>query len=288
MAITNPIILAVDDNPDSLSVLNQALSAQDYTVLIANSGQQALKILSKASPNLVLMDAIMPEMDGFETCQQIKIIYPDLPIIFMTGLSETEHIVKGLASGGVDYLVKPLNHEELLARVRVHINNAQLTSSTKLALDSTGQHMAALSDAGTVIWTTEQAQAFIDGFSSKEKRHLKDWLQATATNDTLEVQQGNNTLILTYIKLQSDGSHLVKFKSQNLKLATQTLKLKLKITRREADVLFWVAQGKTDWEIAQILSISERTVNKHLEQIYRKLGVNNRTSATSQAMTVLQ
>jgi DNA-binding response OmpR family regulator len=287
MPINNPIILAVDDNPDSLNLLNDTLSAHQYTVLIANSGKQALSILNKASPSLVLLDAMMPVMDGFETCQNIKKLHPDLPVIFMTGLSETEDIVKGLSAGGVDYLVKPLDHQELLARVRVHINNAKLANSTKSALDSTGQHMAALNNQGQVIWTTEQAQVFIDTFSSKDKKHLTDWLLTANSGYNLEIQQGQSTLVLTYTESSSEGSHLIKFKSHDLKLETQTLKLKLKITRREADVLIWVAKGKTDWEIAQILSISERTVNKHLEQIYRKLGVNNRTSATALALSAL-
>ncbi len=287
MSTENPIILAVDDNPDSLNILNETLSANGYTTLVANSGQQALNILHKATPNLVLLDAMMPGMDGFTTCQNIKQLQPDLPVIFMTGLSETEHIVKGLSAGGVDYLVKPLKHQELLARVKVHLKNARLTNSTKSALDSTGQHMAALNDQGQVIWTTEQAQVFIDSFSSKDKAHLIKWLHSTSTNATLEIAQGNTTLVLTYTDKPYTGAHLIKFKSHNLKLETQTLKLKLKITRREADVMFWVAKGKTDWEIAQILSISERTVNKHLEQIYRKLGVNNRTSATTLAINVL-
>ncbi len=287
MSADSPIILAVDDNSDSLRVLNDALHCQGYTVLIASSGQEALNILYKASPNLVLLDAIMPKMDGFETCKHIKKLHPHIPVIFMTGLSETEHIVKGLSAGGVDYLVKPLNHQELLARVKVHINNAKLTNSTKSALDSTGQHMAALNNQGQVIWTTEQAQIFIDTFSSKEKKQLIDWLFSAQPDDSLEIRQGQSTLVIIYTDASSEDSHLIKFKSHDLKLETQTLKLKLKTTRREADVLIWVAKGKTDWEIAQILSISERTVSKHLEQIYRKLGVNNRTSASALALNAL-
>lgn len=287
MSNQNHIILAVDDNPDSLKVLYEVLVSQGYTTLVANSGHQALNILSKAAPNLILLDAMMPEMDGFETCQKIKQLFPDVPVIFMTGLSETEHIVRGLSAGGVDYLVKPLNHQELLARLKVHINNAKMATSTKSALDSTGQHMAALNNQGNVIWTTEQAQVFIGAFSSKDKKHLLDWLTKAQAQDTHEIQQGPSTLVLTYIEKSSNDTHLVKFKSHDLKLETQTLKLKLKITRREADVLMWVAKGKTDWEIAQILSISERTVNKHLEQIYRKLGINNRSSATALALNAI-
>ncbi len=287
MSGTNPIILAVDDDTDSLSLLNAALTAQGYTVLVASSGQQAINILGKASPNLVLLDAMMPKMDGFTTCQLIKKHHPDLPVIFMTGLSETEHVVNGLDVGAVDYLVKPLDHQELIARVKVHINNAQLTNNTKAALDSTGQHMASIDSKGKVIWTTEQAQALIANFSSKERNHLQHWLTTAKADDQMEVQQEQNTLVISYIQEQHDGSHLIKLKAQNLKLLTQTLKLKLKITRREADVLYWVTQAKTDWEIAQILDISERTVNKHLEQVYRKLNVNNRTAATGLALNAI-
>ncbi|MCX7553678.1 DNA-binding response regulator [Marinicella sp. S1101] len=287
MTSTNPIILAVDDNTDSLNLLNTALSAEGYTVLVASSGQQAIDVLQKATPNLVLLDAMMPEMDGFTACKIIKQQHPDIPVIFMTGLSETEHVVNGLGLGAVDYLVKPLNHTELVARVKVHISNAEINNNTKAALDSTGQHLAAINQQGDVIWTTEKAQALVAGFNSKVKSHLLSWLAQAETDQQLQVQQGQNTLVISYIHAQNDGSHLIRIKAQNLKLLTQTLKLKLKITRREADVLYWVAQAKTDWEIAQILGISERTVNKHLEQVYRKLNVNNRTAASGLALQAI-
>ena len=205
----------------------------------------------------------------------------------MTGLSETEHVVQGLGAGAVDYLVKPLNHTELLARIKVHLGNAQLASDTKAALDSTGQHLAALNAAGEVIWTTEKAKNYLAEITQQQRHELLEWLQVAQAADYFECQQEDTSLIITYLARQQDDSHLIKFKSQSLKLAKQTLKNKLKITRRESDVLYWVAQGKTDWEISQILHISERTVNKHLEQIYRKLEVNNRTAASGKAITAL-
>ena len=149
---TDSIILAIDDNPDSLGLLNQALSLAGYTVLVANSGIQGLEVINNIQPNLILLDAVMPDMDGFETCQRIKQTQPDLPIIFMTGLSETDHMVAGFEAGGVDYLIKPINHQELLARVKVHINNAQLTQKTKEALDHTGQFLMSLDIDGHILW----------------------------------------------------------------------------------------------------------------------------------------
>lgn len=286
--MTEPaIILVIDDNPDSLQVLNETLSAENYTVLVATGGDAALSILQKTTPSLVLLDANMPGKDGFETCQLIKLSWPHVPIIFMTGMGDTKDVVRGLDAGAVDYLVKPLNHTELLARVKVHINNARMTRSSQQALDTTGQHMAAVGARGDIIWTTDQARSFINNFSSKEKQLFLHWLTSANTDDTLDIQQGKDTLVIKYTAAQEDGSHLLKFKTLNLKLQTQTLKNKLKITRREADVLYWVAQGKTDWEISKILSISERTVNKHLEQVYRKLEVNNRTSASAYAIHAL-
>lgn len=287
MNADNATILVVDDNTDSLGLLNQALSDAGHTVLIAQSGLQALSVLHKTQPDLILLDAVMPEMDGFATCQAIRHINQDVPIIFMTGLSETEHVVQGLDAGAVDYLVKPLNHTELLARIKVHLSTAQLASETKAALDSTGQHLAALNAAGEVIWTTEKAKNYLAEITQQQRQELLDWLHIAQAADFFEYQQEDNSLIITYLASQQDGSHLIKFKSQSLKLAKQTLKNKLKITRRESDVLYWVAQGKTDWEISQILHISERTVNKHLEQIYRKLEVNNRTAASGKAITAL-
>lgn len=280
-------ILAVDDNPDSLSLMNQTLSQHGYVVLVANSGLQALNVLHKVQPDLILLDAVMPEMDGFETCQAMKKIIPDTPIIFMTGLSDSEHIVQGLSTGAVDYLVKPINHEELLARVKVHINNAQQTKISKQALESTGQHLAAIDQSGQVTWTTAQANTYIRALKNKDLQTVSEWLADAQPDDILELLQEDNNLTLTYLTCQKDHTHLIKFKAADLKLEKQTLKLKLKITRREADVLYWVTQGKTDWEISIILGISERTVNKHLEQIYRKLGVNNRTSATAIAIQAL-
>ncbi|WP_154222028.1 DNA-binding response regulator [Marinicella rhabdoformis] len=287
MPKTDATLLIVDDNADALGLMNQTLDQAGYTVLVANSGSQAIEILDKVSPNLMLLDAIMPEMDGFETCRLIKQSHPDLPVIFMTGLSETEHMVAGFEAGGVDYLVKPVNHQELLARVKVHINNAQVTQETKQALDDSGQYLMSLDSEGHILWRTEQAQAIVKTLTSKERILVNDWIKDTDRNPQLMLQQSPITLTLTLVEQQAENSYLVKFKAQDLKFEKQTLKNKLKITRREAEVLFWVAQGKTDWEISQILSISDRTVNKHLEQIYRKLGVSNRTAASSQALSVL-
>ncbi|MEZ5511077.1 MAG: response regulator, partial [Gammaproteobacteria bacterium] len=104
------VVLVVDDSPETLGMLNQALDDAGMTVLVALEGLQAVSIARKMQPDVILLDAMMPNLDGFATCRILK-REPDLadvPVIFMTGLSDTEHVVKGFEAGGVDYVTKPV------------------------------------------------------------------------------------------------------------------------------------------------------------------------------------
>ena len=133
-----------DDSPDALAMLTDALNQWGATVLVSISGRQALDLVERITPDLILLDAVMPDLDGFETCRRLKAM-PALagtPIIFMTGLSETAHVVKGLEAGGVDYVTKPLKLDELRPRAfRLHLANARVARSTRAALDTVGRHL---------------------------------------------------------------------------------------------------------------------------------------------------
>lgn len=117
------VILIVDDNSTNLKVLSEALTSEGFQVSVALDGESALDQMSYHQPALVLLDVMMPGIDGFETCRRMKAIpsFQEIPVIFMTALSETENKVKGLAVGAVDYITKPFQHEEVLARVKVHL-----------------------------------------------------------------------------------------------------------------------------------------------------------------------
>lgn len=117
------VILIVDDNPTNLKVLSEALTSEGFQVSVALDGESALDQMQYHQPALVLLDVMMPGIDGFETCRRMKAIpsFQEIPVIFMTALSETESKVKGLAVGAVDYITKPFQHEEVLARVKVHL-----------------------------------------------------------------------------------------------------------------------------------------------------------------------
>src|SRR5690606_28388238 len=103
-----------------------ALEDEGYTVLVARDGAQALERLALVTPDAILLDAVMPGLSGFETCRSIKAspAWASVPVIFMTGLSDTADVVAGFAAGGVDYVVKPVRIEEVLARLRTHARNA--------------------------------------------------------------------------------------------------------------------------------------------------------------------
>jgi signal transduction histidine kinase len=117
-------ILLVDDNPTNLKVLSDALRDQGWTTLVATDGESAIEQVEYAAPSLILLDVMMPGIDGFETCRRLKSDpkTAGLPIIFMTALSDTVDKVKGLELGAVDYITKPFQHEEVLARVRLHLS----------------------------------------------------------------------------------------------------------------------------------------------------------------------
>ena len=116
-------ILIVDDTPANLGVLVETLGAAGYLLMVAEDGEEALAQTARTLPDLILLDVMMPGIDGFETCRRLKARADtrELPVIFMTALGETADKVKAFAAGGVDYLTKPIEHEEALARIRTHL-----------------------------------------------------------------------------------------------------------------------------------------------------------------------
>jgi PAS domain S-box-containing protein len=117
-------ILAVDDDPQNLLMLRQILKNQPYQVVEATSGQAALEIVKNTPPDLILLDIMMPEMDGLEVCRQLKTDSETrpIPVIFITALREIQEMVKGFEAGAVDYITKPFNKQELTARVKTHVD----------------------------------------------------------------------------------------------------------------------------------------------------------------------
>lgn len=127
----NYSILIVDDNPTNLEVLSESLSDGGFQVAVAIDGESALEQINYHPPNLILLDVMMPGIDGFETCKRLKENpqTQDIPVIFMTALSDAEHKIEGFSLGAIDYITKPFRYEEVMARVRVHLQVQTLTQT---------------------------------------------------------------------------------------------------------------------------------------------------------------
>jgi DNA-binding response OmpR family regulator/DNA-binding CsgD family transcriptional regulator len=298
------IVLVVDDSPDTLRMLTDALEDAGMTVLVALEGKQALAIGAKITPDIILLDAVMPSIDGFETCRRIKRdrSLAHVPVIFMTGLSDTQDIVKGLEAGGVDYVTKPIVPDELLARIRVHLLNARLAHSARVALDASGRHLLATNAYGRVLWSTPQAAKLLgltfSDFDSEGyvlptavqnwlKRRMGANVNSAADEIPLDVMSSAVKLRLSFVGQLAPYEVLLRLIEGDVANDNLVLELKLQLTPRESEVLMWVARGKSNRDIAEILKLSPRTVNKHLEQIYAKLGVENRASAAALAVRTL-
>lgn len=291
------IVLIAEDSVEALGMLNEALVNEGYTVFVAMDGEQALAIANRMVPDVILMDIIMPNMDGVQACKALKknndLI--DIPVIFMTGLSEKEHLFHSLDAGGVDFINKPIQLDELLARIKVHLRNSKSTRSAHNTLNKIGQLAFTCDSNAEIIWSTNSADELLiaAGIDTEEKTQLMSeqmriWLSSDPEkHSSLWLKGFDNPIQVCFLGRPSPGEFLLRFTNDNEKSIRASLCKRFSLTERESEVLFWLVRGKTNKEISIILSMSPRTVNKHLEPIFRKLSVENRTSATAVCLRYL-
>ncbi|HEU0151303.1 MAG TPA: response regulator [Bradyrhizobium sp.] len=294
------VALVVDDSPETLRLLTDALDSAGMTVMVALDGAAAMRIVDQITPDIILLDAVMPGIDGFETCRRLKrdAGLSNVPVIFMTGLADTEHIVRGLEAGGVDYVTKPIAVEEMLARIRVHLANARMTQSARAALDVSGRFLLAVNRDGRIMWATPQAQKLLAdslGAGAVDEvilpESLRLWLEQAQAGKGGSKEGGTKAaaapipdhpeLKLYYMGSAGTNEFLLRLAKEQTGLLPSAFSSEFGLTSREGEVLSWLSKGKTNRDIAQILGLSPRTVDKHLEQIYAKLGVENRTAAAA-------
>ena len=312
-----PVVLIVDDVPDNLAVLHDALDEAGYTVLVATEGESALQRAAQALPEVVLLDALMPFMDGFEVARRLKAnaATAAIPIIFMTGLTETEHVVAAFAAGGADYVTKPIRAPEVLARIAVHMGSArerlhEMTQATQArnALDAFGHatmavRLDATGGALRAVWQTPLARRLMhDHFGAAPAQipeTVLEWLHTeslSAANGRepralalrRETPAGPRQLVFALQQRTADDDLLIVMREVSDAAVVDSMVRAFKLTLREAEVLYWLAKGKTNRDIGDILGSSPATVKKHLERVYVKLGVETRTAAAGLAMTRLQ
>ena len=214
----------------------------------------------------------------------------------MTGLSDTENVVKGFEAGGIDYITKPIINSELAARIRVHLANSRLALSAQSALDMAGQYVFAVNKIGVTLWSTPQVNQLLDTANNNQEwlatnfnNEIKNWLKhEPAQGMSVTLATPTQTLKVYFLGKASNNEYLLRLVHQESPNESSNLKKYWSLTNREAEVLFWIAKGKTNREIGQILGTSPRTINKHSEKIYKKLAVENRTTAAAKALKYMQ
>jgi len=282
------IILLVDDAPQSLGALCSELEADGYTVIVAIDGASALERLELVSPDAILMDALMPGMDGFETCRRIKSdpAWAHVPVIFMTGLSETSQIVKGFDAGGVDYVVKPVRAQEVKVRLATHVRNARAVRMARESIDIGGLGVLMVDARQRIAWQSPQAvRWFTDFFAGKPAEEPMRWLHAAgqAEDEAMPIDKGGQTLAAKRVGTVGLGEVMWLLSVRKSDAPAPSRLASAALTPREVEVLSWVSKGKTNRDVADILGMSPRTVNKHLEHVFEKLGVETRSAAAALA-----
>ncbi|MDN8618835.1 response regulator transcription factor [Variovorax ginsengisoli] len=283
-----PVVLVVDDAPSSLGMLCDTLEASGYTVLVAPDGESALQRLELVVPDAILLDGIMPGLSGFETCRRIKAdpALAHIPVLFMTGMSDSQDVVEGFASGGVDYVVKPIRAQEVLARLHTHTRNARITRMARDAVDVAGMGVVFVDAHGRLAWRSPQAALWLQDFGTPAlPGQLPVALEAALTPEAhlRLATPGGIRLSVRNLGTATLGETMLLLSLQRDEPGHSARLAEAALTPRETEVLSWLAKGKTNRDIGDILGTSPRTVNKHLEHIFEKLGVETRAAAAALA-----
>lgn len=301
MTETEPrgVVLIVDDSPETLHFLIDALEGAGLAALVARDGSAALALLERITPDVILLDLVMPGIGGFELCRLIKArnALATVPVVFVTGLGDTGNVVEGLRAGGVDYLVKPIHPDELIARISNHVANARLIAQAREAVDAASGAVVALRPDCRPAWLSPRAhEVLVGALGEGWERHLQEMPALAGWLAEVERQPVSRTgplvlaldpgvgLQLAAIGRSATGEILARLTAPAAEQPAARLARALTLTARESDVLLWLARGKSNRDIATILALSPRTVTKHVEQIFAKLGVENRTSAAILAL----
>ena len=288
---TKAKVLVVDDTPANLALVLDALGGAGHDVLVAESGSGALALLEHNEPDLILLDAMMPGLNGFTTCARIKAIpeYRDIPVLFMTALNEPEEKVRAFEAGAVDYITKPVHVPEVLSRVAAHLQiralQRHLADELAMRIEAENQLSQSLDRAvvltnrsGAIVFSTHLAAALLHKhYADFSGTRLPARLDAADAPLTVRhfAEPGRDDLTMLVLEEKTDEPGPAAL-------------IRLGLTPREAEVLFWLAQGKSNPDISSILGAGLRTVHKHVENIFRKLGLETRTAATLAAMEVLR
>lgn len=303
MAIpTRGTVLVVDDAASSVDLLRDLLTEAGYAVLAARDGAAALSEVENVRPDAILLDVLMPGLDGFEVCQRLQSSArtADVPVLFITALSAAMDVERAFGEGAVDYIVKPINERELLARLSAHIGKSRAARRAEASMRALGSRAVMCRSDGTITWATGSAVALIEDClrvpglpGGRLPDRIVDWMARAPHDDRrcelpcLRIETPEGVLHVHHAGSALEDEHLLVLEPETA-TGTSRLEEAFGLTVREAEVLTWVSRGKTDRDIAEILGLSPRTINKHLEHVFAKLGVETRTAAMAIALPLMR
>lgn len=284
-------VLVVDDTPANVSLMLDALTDAGYELLVAENGRSALQLLEHNEPDIILLDLVMPELDGFATCERLKRnpTWRDIPVLIMTACDESDEKVRAFATGAVDYITKPVYPPEVLARVAAHLQiralQRSLADELEMRIEAEQQLKQSLDRAvvlvdreGHIVFSTHLADALLH-------KHLPTFAGGTLPEN---FSAPNSPLLFRrFSEPGRDDLTMLVLEEKGEPPGPAAL-IAMGLTPREAEVLFWIAQGKGNPDIATILGASVRTVHKHVENIFRKLGCETRAAAALAAAELLR
>jgi CheY-like chemotaxis protein/DNA-binding CsgD family transcriptional regulator len=302
-------ILVVDDTPANLAVLTDLLDREGFEVVVARDGAGALDRLRTLVPALILLDVLMPGLGGFETCRRLKADprLAEVPVFFITAQTESVDKLEGFAAGAVDYITKPFFADEVLARVRAHLRirelQAEVAEQLRLREEAEAQLAQSLDRAvavvapdGALLFCTALARGVLDrwfpgGARERVPPTLATWLatqwsRKSGTPAPFHFADANGEVSVRLLLDRTEADSGVLLLDEQAAASPRALRA-LGLTAREAEVLHWLTEGKTYREIGIILACEWRTAQKHAENIYRKLNVENRHGAAALARAAL-
>lgn len=284
-------VLVVDDTPANISLMLDALSDAGYDVLVAESAASAFALLEHNAPDLILLDVLMPGVNGFDACVRLKADarWSEIPVLFMTALDDGSEKVRAFTAGAVDYITKPVHPPEVLARVGTHLQiralQRSLADELAMRVEAENQLSQSLDRAvllvdahGHVTFSTRRAETLLH-------RHFSDYTPGALPS---ALYSDESPLEVHRFAEPGRGDYLLLVLEEKRATPGPGALLPLGLTPREAEVLYWIAQGKSNPDIATILSASVRTVHKHVENIFRKLGCETRAAAGLTAAELLR
>lgn len=296
------IAMIVDDTPGNLALLSDTLSEAGYRVLVATDGLSALEQIAYLKPDIILLDIMMPGIDGFETCNRLKSSpkTADIPVLFMTALSELDNLLRGFDEGAVDYIVKPIRPPEVLARVELQLTQARNLRRVEDTLNNSPFSALAIDSSGNITWLTPGGIRWLDEFQQKHgftgssevgsslPKPILEWiklrLELGEKSGSFESYRAGAGFSAKIIPCQSSSEYLLILEKHSAEWDLDLIRNSLGLTVRETEILMWISRGKTNKEVGLILGSSPRTINKHLEHIFEKLGVATRAAAVSMVL----